>query len=197
GCLLALAYDRWLIAGLLAALAGATRPTGVAVILACAVAAVAAAARRGVGIRARLTPFLAPLLAPLGAAAYAGFLWWRYGRPGVWSDVERDGWHPRVDWAASAYQRVTRTLSGDAPARTWLYVAVVILVTLALLLWALWDRLPVAQLVFCAAIIALAVASRGVYSSVPRMLLPAFPLLTAPAPHLAPPPSPIPPTPPL
>jgi hypothetical protein len=65
------------------------------------------------------------------------------------------------------------------------YVAVVILAALALLLLALWDRLPAAQVAYCVAVIALALVSRGVYSSVPRMLLPAFPLLTPLAARLA------------
>src|SRR5205807_7473706 len=74
GCLLALLHDRWWTAGVLAALATATRPNAV-VIVACCACAAAVAIRR----RRDWRPLVAPLLAPTGLLAYFSFLWLRTG----------------------------------------------------------------------------------------------------------------------
>jgi hypothetical protein len=66
-CLLALVRERWLVAGVAAALAGLVRPTGLVLTLACAWAAVAAIRRHG-----SWRPAIAPLLAPAGTQPAAG-----------------------------------------------------------------------------------------------------------------------------
>jgi len=178
GCLLAISAERWLWAGVLAALAGATRPTGVILAAVCLVAAVAAAWRRR-----SVVPLVAPLLAPLGTAGYLGYLWLRLGRTDAWFITEREGWHTYTDFGAANARRAGRTLAAVrdhiATARrpAELYVIVVAAVTVLLLLALLWDRPPVHLLAYAGAVVALTLATRNVYSSVPRMLLPAFPVL--------------------
>src|SRR5205807_9116864 len=79
GCLLALLERRWLLAGVLAALAGATRPNATAAMLACAWAA-------GVAIwkDREWRAAIAPALAPSGMPAFFVFLWWHTGETLIW-----------------------------------------------------------------------------------------------------------------
>ena len=73
-CLLALLDERWLVAGVAAALAGAARPNGFVLGLPCAWAAVGAI-RRSRDWRA----LAAPVLAPIGLLAFFGYLQLRTG----------------------------------------------------------------------------------------------------------------------
>ncbi len=69
GCLLCLQRRHWVAAGTLAALGAATRPNGIALIAACAVAAVIALRQRR-----EWRSLAAPLLAPLGFIGFHLFL---------------------------------------------------------------------------------------------------------------------------
>jgi hypothetical protein len=91
GCLAMLISRRWVLAGVLGAVASATRPTGVAVVVACAVVAVVELVRRQ-GWRA----MLAPLLAVGGVAGFVLFGWWRTGDPLVWRHAE-NLWSQKFD----------------------------------------------------------------------------------------------------
>ena len=73
-CLLWLVQDRWLLAGIAAALTTASRPNGVAVIAACAVASYFAIRRRG-----DWRSLVAPLLAPIGWIAFQIFVGYQAG----------------------------------------------------------------------------------------------------------------------
>src|SRR5947209_9397097 len=64
GCLLALRRRAWVVAGLCGAVATASRPTGIVIVAACALAALQARDRRAV---------LAPVLASIGVLAYAAY----------------------------------------------------------------------------------------------------------------------------
>jgi hypothetical protein len=91
-CLIALLERRWVLAGVLAALASATRPNATAVAIACAWAA-------GVAIwqRREWRAATAPLLAPLGMVAFFAYLWWHTGETLIWFRVESQGWGERID----------------------------------------------------------------------------------------------------
>lgn len=92
-CLLALLERRWLLAGVLAALASATRPNATAVAVACAWAA-------GVAIwrQREWRAAVAPLLAPVGMLAFFVYLWWHTGETLIWFRVESQGWGERIDF---------------------------------------------------------------------------------------------------
>lgn len=92
-CLLALLERRWVLAGVLAALATATRPNATAVAIACAWAA-------GVAIwkEREWRAAVAPLLAPVGMLAFFVFLWWHTGETLIWFRVESQGWGERIDF---------------------------------------------------------------------------------------------------
>jgi Gpi18-like mannosyltransferase len=95
GCLLALQHRRWLLAGVLAGIATATAATGVALIIACVVAAFRSKERRAL---------VAPLLSLTGIAAFAAFLWGWTGTPFASLIAQRDGWHERLDPIAIVHQ---------------------------------------------------------------------------------------------
>jgi hypothetical protein len=93
GCLLALLHRRWVLAGILGALATATRPNAVAVVVACAWAA-------GVALwnHRDWRALFAPAIAPVGIVAFFAFLWWHTHEPLIWFRVEADGWGERFDF---------------------------------------------------------------------------------------------------
>jgi hypothetical protein len=97
GCLLALQRRRWVLAGVLAALATATEPQGLVLVLVCAVSAGLELRRHGLAARRAL---LAPALAPVGAGAFAIFLWAWTGSPFASLIAQRDGWSERTDLLA-------------------------------------------------------------------------------------------------
>ncbi len=96
GCLLAQLERRWVLAGVLAALAGASRPNATAVMFACAWAAGWA-----VWKRRDWTALAAPLLAPVGMVAFFGYLWWHTGEPLIWFRVQSQGWGERIDFGVT------------------------------------------------------------------------------------------------
>lgn len=86
-CLLALLRERWVVAGLAAAVASATRPTGWLLAVCCAWAALLAFRRTR-----SLRPFVAPALAPTGFIAFSLFLRARTGDPLIWRESQKLGW---------------------------------------------------------------------------------------------------------
>ncbi len=90
-CLWALLRHRWFLAGVAAALATATRPNALVLVVACAWQA-------GIAIKERREwrALIAPVLAPVGVLAFFGFLWLRTGEAGVWFRVEREAWQTQA-----------------------------------------------------------------------------------------------------
>jgi hypothetical protein len=97
GCLLALQRRRWVLAGTLAALATAAEPQALVLVLVCAVSAGLELRRHGLAARRAL---FAPALAPIGAGAFAIFLWAWTGSPFASLIAQRDGWSERTDLLA-------------------------------------------------------------------------------------------------
>jgi len=87
GCLVALRREHWVLAGLCAAVATATDPLGLAVLVPCLVAAVTAV-RSGRKWRA----LAAPVLAPAGVVAFFSYLWVHTGTPMAYYTAQRRGW---------------------------------------------------------------------------------------------------------
>lgn len=173
GCLLALQRRRWATAGLLGALATATRPNAIAIVPACAWAALVAIRRNGDWRSA-----VAPALAPLGVVGFHGFLWWRTGRVDAWNLIQQNGWDENVDLGARNLERlgVLVRWSEPDPGTVLLGTGLVVLVTGA---WALWRWRPPGELViYAAGVIGLALMARTLGPR-PRFLLTALPLIWA------------------
>ena len=162
---------RWLLAGLLAALAGLTRPVGVAVVAAVAVPALVELVRtRDPRAAAGM------LLAPLG---FVGYL--------AWVGVPDRGAARLLPGGRRLGERLRRRsgvrgLGAGPPGRRpvvagrcWCWPACVALV--GLLVLAVRDRQPLPLLLLGAGLLGLALTTSGYFGSKPRYLLPAFPLL--------------------
>ncbi|MFJ7969307.1 glycosyltransferase family 39 protein [Streptomyces sp. NPDC096324] len=191
--LYAVLTGRWLTAGLLAALAGLTRPVGVAVVAALWVAAITSfvGERRHGGSTTRTDgarPWrraLAMIIAPLGAAGYVLWVGHRTGGgPLGYLDVQA-GWRNGFDggyafgrFVAEKFTSFPSALAGAA------LVAGVVLI-LSLYVTCVRQGQPPALLVYAGVVVALALCASSYFGSKPRLLLPAFPLLFPPARALA------------
>ncbi|MGW2278298.1 glycosyltransferase family 39 protein [Streptomyces sp. NPDC001770] len=170
--LLCVLRERWATAGVLASLAGLTRPVGLAV-TAALLLAVWLHHRNGTGTaRSRLRAVLGCLIAPVGAAAYILWVGARRGHLLGYLDVQ-DEWGNGFDggWAFA------RFLTGGS-------AALAVLALAALLVLAYWPHhigarqlQPPPLIAYSALVTLLAVGASGYFGSKPRLLLPAFPLL--------------------
>ncbi|AXL87847.1 hypothetical protein C4J65_05585 [Streptomyces sp. CB09001] len=177
--LYAVLTGRWVTAGTLAALAGLTRPVGLAVTAAVWVAAIAAFTRdrddRDGRDRARRV--LGMLLAPLGAAGYVLWVGHRTGGgPLGYLDVQA-GWRNGFDGGA-AFARFVAAKFTSFPAAL---AGVGLIIGVALLVWlyvvCVRQRQPLPLLVYAGLVTVLALCASSYFGSKPRLLLPAFPLL--------------------
>jgi Dolichyl-phosphate-mannose-protein mannosyltransferase len=164
--------DRFIVAGVLAALAGLTRPVGAAVVLAVVVsAAVHLRQDRSTAMRA----VVGALIAPLGLLGYLGYVAFRQGSVLGYFDVTND-WGNGFDGGASFVRWIGKQFTGSQPE-----LGLLICAGVAVLGWLLAtmikQRYPVPLIVFTAAMVFLALTTSGYFGSRPRYLLPAFPLL--------------------
>jgi hypothetical protein len=181
-CLYAVLRDRWLLAGILAGLAGLTRPNGIA----AAAAVVGAAAWEVVRHRGRVSPALwaGALLAPLG---WTGYLLWVGHRTGDllhgYFQVQ-SAWESRFDFGAGTLHFLWSLPLYDGGV---VYPVALVTVAAGILAFCLLclDRAPLALVIYTAALLLPVVAVSGPFESKPRFLLPAFPLLIPPARALA------------
>jgi hypothetical protein len=97
GCVLALQRKRWLLAGALAAVATATEPEAIVLIVVCAVSAGLELHRRGWRAREARRSLIAPLLSPLGLIAVGAFFWAWTGTPLANWIAQHYGWKERTD----------------------------------------------------------------------------------------------------
>lgn len=173
GCLLALHRSQWLVAGLLAAAASATRPNGIALVLACAVAA-AVAMRNRPSIR----PIASVLLAPTGFIAFQWWLGAHAGERWVWFRVQDEAWGEGASFGLTAVRRTWRALAEPLTSPTNIITAVSLLTTILLIWFATRERLPRPMVAYSAAVLALMLLPATVTAR-PRFVYTAFPLLLA------------------
>ena len=172
-CLLALTRQQWLMAGLAAALATATRPNAIALVASCAWAAAVA-----IHHRREWRSLIAPALAPVGVLAFHGFLWWHTGRADAWDLIQRQGWEERVDLGVRNGERLSTLVRWDDPDPGTVLIglgAVVVLVGA----WALWRwRPPLTLPLYAAGVVGLALVAHTLGPR-PRFVFTALPLVWA------------------
>ncbi|HEV2309134.1 MAG TPA: mannosyltransferase family protein [Acidimicrobiia bacterium] len=100
GAIVAMWRHRWVLAGLLGAVAAMTRPTGAVLVLAAAWCAWRAW-RRGEGRR----PWAAPALTAAGAGVILVYQWVLTGHPLEWLRVETKTWHDHSGFTLQVVQR--------------------------------------------------------------------------------------------
>jgi hypothetical protein len=172
GCLLALLQRRWVAAGVLAALASATRPNAAAFAVACVWAAGAA-----VWQRREWRALAAPVLAPLGMAAFFAFLWWHTGEPGIWFRVQADGWGEQVDFGQRNLSVAWDFLRAPLDNPNRLVIGLSLVLVLACVGLLVKARLPGVLNVYALTSLALVLTSH--INARPRFVFVAFPLVVA------------------
>ncbi|MFE9454382.1 hypothetical protein [Streptomyces sp. NPDC006739] len=165
---------RWTAAGALAALAGLTRPSGIA----AAVAVVAAAGYEAVRQRGRVPPGLwaGALLAPLG---WAGYVLWvgQYTGDLLHGYFQvQSAWDSRLDFGTGTLEFLKALLLRGGGAVQPIAL-VIVSASLVLFFLLCLDRAPLPLVVFAGVLLAMVTVVSGPFSSKPRFLLPAFPLL--------------------
>ena len=175
GTLLMLLRHRWVEAGLLAALAGATRPPVALAVFAALAWAVLVAVHRRRDWRA----LIALPLAPLGLIAFAAYGWVRTGNPLAWHEAEKM-FGNKLDFGASFVHNATGSISTDGSTNpvTGLAVLVgigtIVLVGLALLA----VRRPPPAILTIYAVVAIALpAMNSALLPKARFIAAGFPLL--------------------
>lgn len=172
-CLYLLLGERWVLAGVAAALATATRPNALALTLACAVAAV-------IAIRAKRDwwALAAPVLSPLGYVGFQAWLARHTDESMPWWRVQREAWREGWSFGWAALQRVGDFIVGPFSSPTSA-VTVATLAALAVAGWAMWrQRLPAPVLAYALGIIVLMLVPSTVTAR-PRFLFTAFPIFVA------------------
>ncbi len=170
-CLWYLLDERWVLAGIAAALAGATRPNGVAVIAACVVASLLAIRRERAW-----SSLAAPLLAPIGLISFHVFLAWHTDERFAWFRVQREAWREGTSFGATVLRNSFDFLTAPLSSPTNAITFATALATLGAL-WALWRHpLPWPMITYIAVVLVLMLMPATVTAR-PRFLFTAFPLL--------------------
>lgn len=175
--LYAVLTGRWLWAGSLAALAGLSRPNGIAIAAAvCAAAAYELWKRRA---HAPWRLWAAAVVAPLGWGGYVLWVGVRTGDPLRGYFAVQAGWRSRFDLGIDNLLNVrditTRPTELASPMTALVVAAAVLL--FALLVVDRENRPPLPLLVYAGLLLLIAIGGGGFFESKPRFLLPAFPLL--------------------
>ena len=173
-CLYLLQKEHWLLAGIVALLATATRPNGIAVIAACAVAAFLAWRQTK-----SLKPFIAPLLSPIGFIGYQLWINNHANESQVWFRVQGEAWKEGASFGLTAIRRTLEAFTQPLTSPTDLITAASFVLTL-FLLWLVWKRhpIPLPALAYSVVVIVLMLLPATVTAR-PRFLFTAFPLFIA------------------
>jgi hypothetical protein len=167
--LLAAHRHAWITAGVLALLGSLTRPAGVVLVGALAVAAFLSWLRER---RVPWRPVVAVVLACSGVPLYLLWVGWRVGSPDAWFVIQAAGWDTRWDNGASFLNFLGQTLTrGEG----WVPVSTAILLLFALLSTVVaWQRTAWPPLfVYGAGILVLTLGQSNYFHSKLRLLIPA------------------------
>ncbi|WP_205351153.1 hypothetical protein [Streptomyces sp. CB09001] len=178
---------RWATAGLLAFTVGLNRPTSAVLIGAVGLAALVTlarpASRREHGVRG---PVYAMLVAPLGLLSYIAWVGWSTGEATAYFTLQREGWAHFFDYGAYTWD-VLRNLAvgrGDYPfafSTPDLLSLQLVLALPFLIALMLRKRPPLVLVAYTLATIVTVLGTQQMFGNTMRYLLPAFPLLLAPA----------------
>jgi Dolichyl-phosphate-mannose-protein mannosyltransferase len=172
GCLILLLREQWLAAGIAAAIATATRPNGLALVAACAVAAWLA-----IRDRRQWRSLIAPVLSPLGFVAFQIYLRVRTGE-WAWFRVQTEAWDEGTSFGYTAVKNTFEAFRHPLASPTDILTAVSVIVGLGLL-WAMRQRrLPWPCVAYVVVVLVLMVLPSTVTAR-PRFLFTAFPAFIA------------------
>jgi hypothetical protein len=172
-CLILLLDERWLWAGLAAALATATRPNGIAVVAACVVASFLAIRRRR-----DWYSLVAVALAPIGFVFFQWFVGSTADERWIWFRVQREAWAEGTSFGATAVTNTFGFLSNPLSSPTDALTALSMLALVGMVYCAWRVRLHWVLVAFCAVVVALMLVPETVTAR-PRFLFTAFPFFIA------------------
>jgi hypothetical protein len=164
---------RYVIAGLLAAGATASRPNAIALVAAYAVGSLLLL-RSQRNWKSFITPFLAPL-GLIGAQAYIAS---RAGERGVWFRVQSEAWGEGFSFGGTAVRRVLKFFVNPLSSPSNLITVLAILSLIIGIVALFRSRLPAYAVVYVAAISILMILPETVTAR-PRFVYSAFPLIVA------------------
>lgn len=165
---------QWPVAALLAIAAGATRPTGLALIAVVAIGALLEGWRAE--CRRRAVCVASAAAAPVGLLGYLTFVAVRSHSLTGWFQIQQVGWNTHIDGGKALIVFIGRQLTGPWTLMETATVAVVL--SLPILIWATARiRVPWQPMLYALVVVGMAILSDGVMNSKIRMLLPALPLL--------------------
>jgi 4-amino-4-deoxy-L-arabinose transferase-like glycosyltransferase len=168
GCLLLLLREHWVAAGVLAAIGTATRPNGLALVAACAVAAfLAIRQRRDWG------SLIAPVLAPVGFVAFQLYLRVRTGE-WAWFRVQTEAWDEGTSYGFTAVRNTFEAILHPLASPTDILTAVSMVVMIGMI-WAMRRRPLPWPLVAYVAVVLLLMILPSTVTARPRFLFTAFP----------------------
>lgn len=177
-CLLLLHRERLVAAGLVAALATATRPNGVALVAACAAAGILLVRReRSASSAARAAASV--VLAPLGFVAFQAYIDHHTGESRAWFRVQGEAWKEGTSFGLTALRRTLEAFTQPLTSPTDLITAASFITTV----WLVWvavrrHRIPVPAAAYSVVVVALMLLPATVTAR-PRFIFTAFPLLIA------------------
>lgn len=170
-CMLFLLDRRWVAAGCFAALTTATRPNGLAIIVACAVAAL-------IAIRddREWRSLFAVLFAPVGFIVFQVWLGIHTGEAGAWFRVQSEAWAEGASFGWTAIHNTAEAIVTPLSSPTDTITALSVVATVVLVVLAWKARLPWWMSAYSWTVIVLMLAPATVTAR-PRFLYAAFPLL--------------------
>ncbi|WP_329220190.1 glycosyltransferase family 39 protein [Streptomyces sp. NBC_01485] len=178
---------RWVAAGLLAFLAGLNRPTSAALIGAVGLAAIVTLARRDSRREHGIAgPVYAMIAAPLGLLTYITWVGLSMGDLTAYFTLQREGWAHSFDFGAFTLDVLGNTAVGR---HDYLFaftvpdlLAVQLVLALPFLIALMLRKKPPLVLVaYTLASVLTVLGTQQMFGNTGRYLLPAFPLLLAPA----------------
>jgi len=168
--LLALRRQRWVLAGLAAAVATTADPVGAAAVVPCIVASVIA-----IRTERAWRSLAAPLIAPLGIGTFFAYLWVHAGSPFEYIKAQRAGWQSGTYFGGipRAFGHLVQHGFGDP---NYGVKAISILVTIGLLVIFFRARPPAPWVGYVVAVLGFGALS-PIIGVTPRLLLRGFVLL--------------------
>lgn len=171
-CLLMLIRHQWLAAGIFAALGSATRPNGLALVAACAVAAFFA-----IRDERDWRSLIAVVLAPVGFISFQVYLYVRTGEF-AWFRVQTEAWDEGTSFGLTAVRNTLEAFLHPLASPTDILTAVSFVTMLGFLYAMRRRRLPWPLVAYVLVVLALMVLPSTVTAR-PRFLFTAFPALIA------------------
>jgi hypothetical protein len=167
--LLALYRRHWLTAGILASLAGLTRPVGVAVSVTVAIAVVThLLARR----RFEARPVLALFLGSIGLPVYLVWVGMRVGAFNAWFTIQQAGWGTHWDNGRSSFELLKTAFT---KADGWVMISTAVLMTIiATVTLSSWRSTWLPFAIYGTVVLVMTVGQSNYYHCKLRLLAPAI-----------------------